>query len=71
MRQVYKKTKVRVATYMVCCTSRWIRIARKREYTSEYKSLKRKAEQALREVVVEVKFREKEVWKDGEKMEKE
>ena len=59
LRQVYKETKVRVATYMVCSTSRWIRIAWKREYNSEYKSLKREAEQALREVGVEVELREK------------
>ena len=71
LRQVYKETKVRVATYMVCSTSRWIRIAWKREYNSEYKSLKREAEQALREVGVEVQFREEEIWKDSEKMEKE
>ena len=71
LRQVYKETKVRVATYMVCSTSRWIRIAWKREYNSEYKSLKRETEQARREVEMEVEFREEEVWKDGEKLEKE
>ena len=67
--QVYKKTKVRVATYMVCRTSRWIRIAWKRDYNSEYKSLKREKEQALRDVGVEVQFKEEEIWKDSEKME--
>ena len=46
LRQVYKETKVRVATYMVCSTSRWIRIAWKREYNSDNKSLKRKTERA-------------------------
>ena len=70
LRQVYKETKVRVGTYMVCSTSRWIKISWKREYNSEYNSLKREAEQVLREVGMEVEFRE-EVWKDGEKMEKE
>ena len=56
MRQVYKETKVRVATYMVCSTSHWIRIVWEREYNSEYKSLKREAEQALPEFGVEVEF---------------
>ena len=36
LRQVYKETKVRVATYRVCCTSRWKRIAWKKEYDSEH-----------------------------------
>ena len=71
LRQVYNETKVRVATYMVCSTSRWIRIAWKRESNSDCKSLKGEAEQALGEVGVEVEFREEEVWKDSEKMEKE
>ena len=53
-----------------CTTSRWIKIAWKREYNNEYKSLKRETEQVLREVRVEVQFRE-EIWRDSEKMEKE
>ena len=59
LRQVYKGTKVRVVTYMVCSTSRWIRIAWKRDCNNEYKNLKREAEQALREVGAKVKLREK------------
>lgn len=61
---------MRVAVYMACSPSRWIKIAWKREYNSEYKSLKREAEQALREFGLEVEFREEEVWRGGEKMEK-
>ena len=71
LRQVYKETKERVGIYMVCSTSRWIRIAWKTESNNECKSLKREAEQALRKVGVEVEFREEEFWKDSEKIDKE
>ena len=54
LRQVYKETKVRVTTYIVCSTNCWIRIAWKREYSNKYKILKRETEQALHEVGVEV-----------------
>ena len=61
LRQVYKQTKMRVATYMVCSTSSWIKIAWKREYNGGYKSLKKEAEQVLCKVGVEGQFREEEV----------
>ena len=55
---------------MVLSPSRWIRVVWKKEHNSEYKSLKREAEQALREIGLEVDFREKEIWKNGKKVEK-
>ena len=61
---------MRVGTYMVLSPSRWIRVAWKREYNSEYKSLKREAEQTFREIGLEVDFMQEEIWKIGEKVEK-
>ena len=59
-----------MATYMVLSPSRRIKVDWMREYNSEYKSLKREAEQALQEMGMEVDFREKNIWEDGEKVEK-
>ena len=70
LRQVYKKAKVGVAPYMVLSPSCWIRVAWERGYNSKHKSFKREAEQALREIGLEVDYREEEIWKNGEKVEK-
>ena len=43
LQQVYKETKVRVATYIVCGTSRWIRIPWKREYKRRTQELKKRS----------------------------
>ena len=69
LRQVYKDMKVRVATYKVLSPSRWIRVAWRRKYSSEYKSLKSETEIALREIGLEVGFKD-EIWKSGEKVKK-
>ena len=70
LKLVYKETKVLVATYVVLSPSHWIRVAWKREYTYKYKSLKKEAEQALREMGLKVHLREEEIWGTEEKVKK-
>ena len=56
MRDLYKETKVRVACYMAMLKSRWIEVAWLREHGNEYCSVKREAEDAMRDALEEVNF---------------
>ena len=56
MRDLYKETKVRVACYMAMSRSTWIEVACLREHGYEYCSVKRKAEDAMREALEKVTF---------------
>ena len=60
-KQVYRETKVRVASYMVCSEDKWIRVAWERECKRDGVSIKSEAEKALREVGMNVKFEKKEL----------
>ena len=64
-RDVYRETKVRVASYMVCSGSEWINTAWQREVRKEGTSLKCEAERAMSEVGVQVTFGEGQVQVEG------
>ena len=66
LRDVYCETKVRVACYISKSTSKWIRTAWERECTSQYCSIKKDAEVAMREVGCVLEFRGNEIICDGE-----
>ena len=56
MRDLYKETKVRVACYMAMLKSRLLEVALLREHGNEYCSVKREAEDAMRDALEEVNF---------------
>ena len=66
LRDVYLATKARVACYMAKSTSKWIRTAWERECASQYCSIRRDAEVAMREIGCVLEFRGNEILCDGE-----
>jgi hypothetical protein len=65
-KDVYLETKVRVASYMVCSDSKWIKAAWKRELSREGSSLRREAETALSKLELNVRFYEDRAVMDGD-----
>ena len=57
-KEVYNKTKTRVACYMAAATNEWIRVAWRNGSQKEQISLKQEAEKAMRMVEVTVSFDE-------------
>ena len=65
-RDVYTKTKARVACYMALSDNEWLKVAWSRECKDEYCSIKREAEESLRFVGVEAEFQGPTVKVNGE-----
>ena len=68
LKNVYAETKVRVACYMTFSSSMWIKEAWKREVKLEGKSIKKEAEEALKEIDVNVEFREVKIWLERQRL---
>jgi hypothetical protein len=64
-RDIYKETKVRVASYMVCSKDRWISAAWRREVQQEGVTIRKEAESVFRELDVAVEFGEASVCIEG------
>ena len=70
LRDVYKETKLRVACYMAMSQSQWIQAAWERETEKEYTSIKREAQEAMKEIGLAIDFEEGKVILEGEKLDK-
>ena len=69
LKNVYAETKLRVACYMTFSSSLWIKETWKREVNLKGKSIKKEAEEALKEINVNVEFREDGVWLERQQLE--
>jgi hypothetical protein len=67
-KDVYCETKVRVASYMVCSRSEWVKAAWRRELTREGTSLKKEAESALNGLGIDAEFHDSKIVMDEEEM---
>ena len=56
LRDVYKQTKVRVIRYMVVSDSPWMRVAWAREVSNEYCTIRREAEEVMKNKLARVLF---------------
>ena len=69
MRDVYRETRLRVACYMACSTSSWIRAAWRREIMKEENAIVTEAVKTMEDVGVRIQFEEGSILIDGEVIE--
>ena len=66
LKDIYKKTRLRVACYMACSENKWISTAWRRENTKEDNSIIEEAMKTMEDVEVEIQFEGGTIWIDGE-----
>ena len=66
LKDIYKKTRLRVACYMTCSENKWINAACRRENTKEENFVVKEAMKTMVDVGVETQFDGGNIWIDGE-----
>ena len=69
LKDVYAETRVRTTCYMTFLSNIWIEEVWEREVTLEGKSIKKEAEEALKEININVEFKEDGVWLERKQLE--
>ena len=69
LKDVYAETKERVGCYITFSSGMWIKEAWKREVNLTWKSMKKKAEEALKKINMNVEFSEDGLWLERQQLE--